>query len=352
LPTRDLVLIGASAGGVDALIRLVGAMPADLDACVLVVLHLPPRGRTNLPAILTRSGPLPAVEAEDGMPLRRGRIMTAPADHHLVVDAEQVAVARGPRENLHRPSVDVLLRSAAVNHGSRCCAIVLSGALDDGTSGMRAIAAVGGLTVVQDPADALVSSMPEHVLEAIVPDEVLAADEIGRRLAELLRHAGPVPVHGFDDHRTTLVQEVAMSRLEPASLDHDPPGSPSKFGCPDCGGVLWEITDGDGLRYRCRVGLAYTTLSLVSAGDSRLEDALWAALRALEEQETLARRMLDRPWAGGSEATRERLEERVEAASRRAAVLRELLLRPTAGGIGARAASVTAAGAVSEQAAG
>jgi two-component system chemotaxis response regulator CheB len=331
LPTRDLVLIGASAGGVDALIRLVGSMPADLDASVLVVLHLPSRGRSNLPAILARSGPLPAVEAQDGMALARGRIMTAPADHHLIVDRDRVAVVNGPRENLHRPSVDVLFRSAAVSRGETCCAIVLSGALDDGTSGMRAVAAAGGLTVVQDPADAVVSSMPEHVLEAIEPDEVLAAHEIGRRLPELLDRPVRAPVRSLDEHRPALAQEVAMSRLQPGSLDRDPPGSPSKFGCPDCGGVLWEIAEGKDVRYRCRVGHAYSSLSLVSAGDTRLEDALWAALRALEEHETLARRMLDRPWATGTEATRERLEERVQATSRRAEVLRGLLLKQPAG---------------------
>ena len=224
MPQRDVVVVGASAGGVDALIRLVAAIPANLPAAVLVVLHLSPRGRSNLAAILDRSGPLDAVEAADGAPLETGQIICARPDHHLVVEGEIIRVPRGAHENLHRPSVDVLFRSAAANHDARTCGIILSGALDDGTSGMRAIAATGGMTIVQDPDDALVPSMPQHVLEAIEPDHILAADEIGRRMPAMLRQPGRSSVRSLDEHRRALAMEVAIPLpRRPCLQQPDPP---------------------------------------------------------------------------------------------------------------------------------
>jgi two-component system chemotaxis response regulator CheB len=334
VPARDLVVVGASAGGVDALKRFVSGLPADLPASVLVVLHLPPHSHSNLPDILARSGPLPAVAARDGMPLEAGRILCAPPDHHLTLTADGVRVVRGPHENLHRPSVDVLFRSAALHHGARTCGVVLSGALDDGASGMRLIARAGGLTIVQEPSDALVPSMPRSVLDVLRPDAVLAAEEIGGRLSELLREPRRLPDEAMEHSRDGIRRELAMSELEPTAHDAPPPGQPSTFGCPDCGGVLWEAEEevGGDLRFRCRVGHAYTPRALLTAGDHRLEDALWAALRALEEQESLARRMSERSWAGVGERTRDRLRERMTEAHRRAEALREFLLTPMTDG--------------------
>lgn len=328
MPSRDLVVIGASAGGVDALMRVVRGLPADLPAAVAVVLHLPPDATSNLPAILERVGRLPAQTAVDGMALEPGRILCAPPDHHVTIRGSSVRVGRGPHENLHRPSIDVLFRSAALAADGRSCGIVLSGALDDGTTGMRAIHRTGGLTIVQDPADALVPSMPASVLEAITPSHVLTADEIGRRLPALLDE----PIGSREPiapaARAALEQEVAMSQVEPGAQDRPPPGDASAFGCPDCGGVLWELDDNGDLRFRCRVGHAYSARSLMAAEDAALEDTLWAALRALEEQESLTRRMLDRTWAQGADHTRVRLRERAEQAARRADILREFLLSP------------------------
>lgn len=327
MPSQNLVVVGASAGGVDALIRVVRGFPADLDAAVLVVLHLPPDALSNLPRILGRSGPLPAETAEDGMALQPGRILCAPPDHHLTVRDGHIRVARGPHENLHRPSVDVLFRSAALSSDGSTCGIVLSGALDDGTSGMRAIQRAGGLTIVQDPADALVPGMPESVLEVLTPDHILPADEIGRCLAELLRQPVRAREPMLGAARATLEQEVAMSQMDAGATDGTPAGHPSPFGCPDCGGVLWELDDNGGLRFRCRIGHAYSARSLIAAEDGNLEDTLWAALRALEEQESLSRRLLERSAASGGRSE-SRLRERMEEASRRADVLRDFLLQP------------------------
>jgi two-component system chemotaxis response regulator CheB len=195
---------------------------------------------------------------------------------------------------------------------------------------MAAIRRTGGLTIVQDPSDALVPGMPSSVLEVMEPHAVLPAHEIGQRLAGLL--AEPVAAVGdLTQMRQALRQEVAMSTLEPGAHDHEPPGTPSKFGCPECGGVLWELSENGDLRFRCRTGHAYSPRTLLAAEDAQLEDALWAALRALEEQEALARRLLDRRWAGGVSRTRDRLEQRTADARRRADILREFLLRPVGG---------------------
>jgi two-component system, chemotaxis family, protein-glutamate methylesterase/glutaminase len=323
VPQRDLVVIGASAGGVEALTRLVGELPARLPAAVLVVLHLSPDGPSNLPAILDRVGPLRAAAANEGDRLEQGLILCAPPDHHLTVHDGGVRVRRGPHENLHRPSVDVLFRSAALHRDGRTCGVVLSGALDDGTSGLRAIKRTGGMTIVQDPADALIPSMPLSAIQAVRPDHVLAADVIGRRLGDLVDGSKPASRHDTAAW-TKVAQEVAMSEL---TADQPPIGRPSPYGCPDCGGVLWEIPDGRDVRYRCRTGHAYSTRALLAAGHEGLDDALWAALRALEEQESLAGRLLDRvPGGTGGDGLRRRLEERASTASRRADLLRELLL--------------------------
>ena len=314
MPDRDLVVVGASAGGVEALIRVVGGLPDDFKAAVLVVLHVTPDAASNLPAILTRAGRLPAAHARDGEPIRPGHILVAPPDRHLLVRNGHVRLSSGPSENLHRPAVDVLFRSAAVNHDGRTIGVVLSGALDDGADGLRTIAMAGGLTVVQDPADALIPSMPTNAMEAAHVDRVLPADEIGRQLPDLL-HA-PHRENTMDQATTqTLERELALTEMGAARRPETPPGSPSVFGCPDCGGVLWEIDEQGGLRFRCRVGHAYSARALLAAEDAGLEDALWAALRALEEQESLSRRMLERHF--GSAAGR-RQAQRVVRARRQA----------------------------------
>jgi two-component system chemotaxis response regulator CheB len=333
VPDRDLVVVGASAGGVEALIRVVREFPADLDAAVLVVLHMTPNASSNLPAILARAGPLPASHARDGEPLERGRILVAPPDRHLLVRDGHARLSSGPSENLHRPAVDVLFRSAAINRDGRTVGIVLSGALDDGADGLRTIAMAGGLAIVQDPADALIPSMPLSALEAAGVEHVLPADQIGRQLPELLR--APHGENAMDQRmRETLEHEVAVSEMDGFRTAETPPGSPSGFGCPDCGGVLWEVGEQAGLRFRCRVGHAYTARALLAAEDAGLEDALWAALRALEEQESLSRRMLERHWGGAAQRSRKRLQQRTDELRERSEVLRRFLSSPVVGPFG------------------
>jgi two-component system, chemotaxis family, protein-glutamate methylesterase/glutaminase len=293
--TRDIILIGASAGGVEGLTAAVRGLPRDLPAAVFVVLHVPPLGDSALPSLLELAGSLPAEHARDGEPIQQGRIYVAPPDHHMLVRKGEVRLGRGPAENGHRPAVDPLFRSAALAYGARCLGVVLSGALDDGTAGLLAVKSRGGLAVVQDPQEALYPSMPRSALKHVAVDHVVSAKELGtllnRLVLEPLEHvhdAGAGTPEGAG-----LEVRVAAHDLHAAS-DLVERTAPSVFACPDCRGVLWEMREGELLRYRCRVGHAYLPQSLAAAQSERLEEALWSALRALREAAALSARLSER----------------------------------------------------------
>ena len=182
----QLIVIGASAGGVEALSKLVANLPRDLNACVCVVLHLAPRGVSALASILARSGPLPCRTAVDGEPLRRGEILVAPPDRHLIVDDGHAGLTVGPRENGHRPAIDALFRSAAATRDRGVIGVVLSGSRDDGSAGLAAIKQGGGRAIVQDPDDALYRDMPANALAQVKADAVVAADRVPTAIAALL----------------------------------------------------------------------------------------------------------------------------------------------------------------------
>jgi two-component system chemotaxis response regulator CheB len=259
---------------------------------VFVVLHTQPQGPGLLPDILSRSGPLPACHPEDGDPIRPGEIYVAPPDHHLLIDGDRVRVTRGPKENRHRPAVDPLFRSAALHYGPQVVGVVLSGALDDGTAGLQAIKQRGGVTVVQDPLEALYPSMPQSAMNNVALDYCLPVAEIPPLLARLARESAADPVDYPVPPRLQL--EAQMADYQPAPLAQESvPGIPSVYACPECHGVLWEIEDGSLLRFRCRVGHAYTADSMMAVHAESLEDSLWIALRALEESASLARRMAE-----------------------------------------------------------
>lgn len=201
MPHRDVIVVGTSAGGVEALRELAAALPPDLPASVLIVLHLSPGGPGLLPAILNRAGPLPAAHATDGEELRRGRIYVAPPDFHMLVADGRLRLARGPRENLHRPAIDALFRSAAAAWGPRVIGVVLTGALDDGTAGLGAIKRTGGVAVVQDPEEAAYPSMPRSALRNVRVDHCVPLAEIPPLLDQLSREPladGPAPVPPID----------------------------------------------------------------------------------------------------------------------------------------------------------
>ncbi|WP_103340629.1 chemotaxis protein CheB [Amycolatopsis sp. CA-126428] len=320
---RDLVVMGASAGGVEALRVVVRQLPADFPAAVLVVLHLAPSAPTALPQILSRAGRLRAEPATDGAPLVPGVIQVAPPDHHLLVDDGAVTLARGPTENGHRPAVNATFRSAALAAGPRVIGVVLSGSLHDGTSGLCTVVERGGLAVVQDPADALYAGMPESALARVPTEHVYPAEVLGKALDQLVRQqvepvavAPPSPALLLDDR-------IARDRVRRSALAEHAPAS--GYTCPDCHGTLLEAGD-EPAHYRCRVGHAWTAEALLAARGTEFERALWTALRSLEEKEEIAERMKRDAEARGHAGTVRRYTETARECASAAGTLRQFVL--------------------------
>lgn len=302
---RDIIVAGASAGGVESLVRLVRTLPRDLGAALFVVLHVPPSGSV-LPGILTRAGALTATHAQDGEPIEPGRIYVAPPDHHLILKRDGVRVERGPRENGHRPAVDPLFRSAARTFGTRVAGIVLSGSRDDGTAGLSAIKVRGGTTIVQDPTDAIYPAMPLSAIEYVDPDHVLPVEAIGELLVTLTRES---PMQPREEEMDDEAQLEEFPTAAQAAEEDAQPGEPSPYSCPECGGVLWEEpTHAELARFRCRVGHAFSEESLLAEHSQSLETALSTAHRALEEHAALCRRTAGRLRRRGHSSSAARFE--------------------------------------------
>ena len=314
-----VVLLGASAGGVEAISTVVAGLPEDLPAAVLVVLHVPAWGTSVLPNILDRYGRIPAHHAVDGEPLRNGRIYVAPPDRHLIVEDGVVRVLRGPKENGVRPAVDTLFRSAAQSHGAKVVAAVLSGTLDDGTAGLVAVRGHGGVTLVQDPADAPFPGMPESAVRYARPDHVAPIRDIA---ALITKHAANCQNGGRRGEGDGEMDLEDGSHARGA----DQEGTPSGLNCPECGGSLWERLDGELLRFRCRVGHAYSPESLFSHQLESLEGALWAAVVALQERGDLAMRLAERMVSRGRQGRAYRYEEQAADAQRKADQVRAAIL--------------------------
>jgi two-component system, chemotaxis family, protein-glutamate methylesterase/glutaminase len=324
-PAPSVVVVGASAGGVEALTALAGGLPEDLDAAVCVVLHLPAGAESRLAEIISRAGPLPAIQARGGEELTRGRVYVAPPDRHLMVRGRYVLVGRGAHENGVRPSIDVLFRSAAISHGRRAVAVVLSGARDDGVAGASAVGARGGCVVVQSPDDALFPGMPSETVSRDHPDRVLPLAELAAAVTTAVRRLSKeVPMSENDGDEMSLETEYAT--LDAEALERDgPPGDSSPYACPACGGVLWELADEDLLRFRCRVGHAYSAEGAVEAQGESVEAALWTALRALQERAQLSERLAAQVGSAGATRSRTRFEAFAREAREQADLIRRVL---------------------------
>jgi two-component system, chemotaxis family, protein-glutamate methylesterase/glutaminase len=285
----NVVAVGASAGGVEALTHFAAGLPPDLPYAVLVVLHMPVGAPSVLARILDRSGPLPAAQALDQEPLEPGTIRVAVPNRHLLVDDHKVALSEGPTENGHRPAINALFRSVALTYGQRAVSVLLSGVLDDGTLGSAAIRSRGGTTIAQTPTDALFPAMPLNAIMAGVVDHEMAALEVGGMLKQLAdrvfeeREMEP-------DARMELENRIAMARRFSTEIDAEALGPPSGYTCPDCNGALISVSEGN---YRCHVGHAWTADALLHARDDEIEGALWVAIRSLQEKAKLSRRLAD-----------------------------------------------------------
>lgn len=337
-----LIGAGASAGGVEALLALVGGLPPDLPAAVLVVLHQAPTAPTVLPDLLDRRCALAVGHGRDGEVVERGRVYVAPPDRHLLVHDGRLVVSRGPKENGHRPSVDPLFRSLALAAGPSAVGVVLSGMLDDGAAGLLGIVRHGGTAVVQDPEEAVFPDMPRAALHQVPGAVVRPVAELATVFAALAER----PVLGGAGASTQLRYEVAVARNDTGSFARsDPPGPPAGLSCPDCSGPLFDLSEQHLLHYRCRVGHSWTEESLHAEQEGRVEDALYAALQALEEKAALQHRIAASAAARNSTRLVTRARDSAHDALRAASQVRGLLTEPA--GDGAPAQETTTDGEVS-----
>jgi two-component system chemotaxis response regulator CheB len=294
---RNIIAIGTSAGGVEALLSLARGFEAGLPATVLVTIHLASHARSVMDRLLTRTGPLEAQFAAQGEVMRTSRIYLAPPGYHLIVDGSTVSLGSGPRENNARPSIDVMMRSAAVCCGYRAVGVLLTGTLGDGAAGLSALARCNAVTVVQDPSDAAFPEMPLTALNRVAPDHVVRLSDMPRLLAALVH--GPAADPARPPER--LLYEVEMARSGQTRIgDMDRIGRRSVLSCPDCGGVMWEMEDGDVMRFRCHVGHAYTAGLMNFAVDESLRRALTSARRAFDERIALLDKLAAEAENGGS----------------------------------------------------
>ena len=323
----SVVVIGASAGGIDALKLIAEKLPADLAAPVLVVMHVSPDSPGYLPEILAGCGPLPAANARSGDILRNGMIYVAPPDRHLLVESNgRIRTPRGPRENRSRPAIDPLFRSVALGFGSRGIGVILSGMLDDGATGLRGIKLCGGTTIVQDPVDAIVDSMPLSALRSVTVDYCRPASEIGPLIARLTKTRKlRTDVVMEESMRRQLETEVAIARDASDAAAIMEFGTPSTFTCPECHGALLKLRGQRPLRFRCHTGHAFTADSLLAELNGATDQVVWDAVRAIQEGAMLLTHLAEH-WEGVDPTVAERYRGQVGAALHRADLIRQTIM--------------------------
>jgi two-component system chemotaxis response regulator CheB len=325
---RDVVVVGASMGGVQALRRLLGGLPADLPAALFIVLHTADHDHGLLARVLSSSSSLPVATAVEGERFVRGCVYIAPPDRHLIVGPDHVHVRRGPRENGTRPAIDPLFRSAAAHCTTRVIGVLLTGLLDDGTAGLQAIKRCGGLAVVQDPRDSAYDQMPRSAIRHVAVDHVLPLEEIPAALAALTRERPPPPGEVPDDIRA----EALIAAQEFRDMEHASRAGPlSPITCPDCHGTMQEIIDGGLVRYRCHTGHAFTLETLGAIQAEAWERALYGAYRSQHERSMVVRRMAEQARRQGASGVA-LLERRAESYEEGAELLRRLIASGNSGG--------------------
>ncbi len=322
---HDLIVIGGSAGSLEPLQSLLADLPADLPAAILIVIHL--GAISHLAYILNKDCKLDVRQAESGQALMPGRVYVAVPDHHLLVHDGHVLVRRGPRENLSRPAIDPLFRSAAASFGGRVIGVVLSGALNDGTAGLSAIKECGGLAVVQSPEDATVPGMPLSALRLVDVDRCVDAVDMAATLSELVhKPAGLTPEIPFN-----VRLEAAIAAEEATGMSaEDKLGRPSHFTCPECHGTLWELDDERMLRYRCHVGHAFTGDAMLAAQAGEAEQLLWSLLRSHRERAALARSLAKKEREQNRHSLADDLMARAESYQEDADLVEQLIQRDRA----------------------
>jgi two-component system chemotaxis response regulator CheB len=323
MSNRDIIVIGGSAGATAPLKDILGRLPIDLPAAVFIVLHIPSQGIGILSTVASAASRLPVVQAKSGMVIRNGHIYLAAPDHHLLLFESHIMLGRGPRENMVRPAIDPLFRSAALEYGPRVIGVVLSGLLSDGAAGLTAIKQCGGLALVQDPADAIADEMPLRALEATTVDLCVPGARIGDVLSDLVQEeAGtrlPVPPEIRLEVEIAAGERVGSDSLSTIA-------NPAPLTCPACGGVLSELKMEHPLRFRCQVGHAYTADALAKEQEGRVDEALRVALRIIEERAELVHRMAEDGRRSGRTAVAKMYDARAVEYREYADMIRRVML--------------------------
>jgi two-component system chemotaxis response regulator CheB len=331
MPARELVVVGTSMGGVEALVRLVRKLPAEFPAALLVVEHLPPGCRSRLPEILSRAGPLAATHPRGGESIIPGHIYIAPPDYHLLVEPGRLALSHTAHENRFRPSIDPLFRSAARHYGTRVIAILLSGGAGDGIAGLLAVRNAGGVAVVQHPDDAYAPGMPQNAIQLAGADYILPVAAMAALLERLVGRSDATGGGGqmSIDPIEKMSQFVDRDML--AQQNGERPGQTSVYSCPECGGVLWQVDQKEMVRFRCHVGHAYYAEQLLQGQAETLEAALWSAVRMFRERSTLAHQLAQAERSRGNAETAGRYQEQGDLSQRHGEAIQQILLNNETG---------------------
>jgi two-component system chemotaxis response regulator CheB len=323
---HNIVVIGASAGGVYALKEIVAELPADFQATIFIVQHVSADAPSYLPDILNYGGKLKAYHAVDGDVIRPGTIYVAPPDHHMLVEKDRILVKKGPKENRFRPSIDALFRSAAYTFGPRVIGVILTGLLNDGTSGMWSVKRLGGISVIQKPEEALYPSMPESVRENVEVDFTVSIAQLTSLLTELTRQkvADKPALTPHEDY--LMATEIKLAQEKPnKAMDIFNQGTLTPLTCPECHGSLVSIQEGGLVRYRCHTGHGFSSGSLIEGVSHSVEDSLWSAIRSLEELVMLLDKTAEGLESKGNTDIARSYRERSEKARERIEKIRPLL---------------------------
>jgi two-component system chemotaxis response regulator CheB len=325
---RDIIVIGASAGGLSPLRSFVGSLPSNFKGSVFIVLHIPPYSESQLASILSKAGQLKVVEPRDGEAIKPGMVYVAANDHHLLLENSKVVVKKGPKENRFRPSIDALFRSAAYVYGSRVIGIVLSGLLNDGTSGLWSIKRLGGVTIIQDPEDAAYPQMPQNVLEYVEVDYTMPVAQIGELIVELSEEAAPKTKKISATERKLLELEVLIAtRADAFDMGIMNFGELTPFTCPDCHGALARLAEGELIRFRCHTGHAYTASTLLAELSTSVEEMLWQGMRGMEEMNLLLQNIEKHLKELGHRKQAAIFKDKAEEAAHRARIIHDSIFR-------------------------
>jgi two-component system, chemotaxis family, protein-glutamate methylesterase/glutaminase len=319
---RNIVVIGASAGGIAPLQALVSRLQPGFPAVLCAVVHGASAVRPHLPETIAAHTRLEVRFPNHRERMRNGILLLAPPDRHLVIKESEVLLTRGPRENLWRPSVDVLFRTAAVAHSSRVIGVVLSGALDDGTAGAAAICACGGAVLVQQPEESEVPDMPLSVLRNLDGIRVVKAAELPDALLQIV--GTDAPAHAVPE--TLRIEAGFAEDPMPPEDEYSKLGELSQNTCPECGGPLREAA-GDLLRFRCRTGHAFSAHVLEELTRKDIESSLWSAIRLFQQRANIDRGLAHKESKNGRLHGADQYAMRAAEAQGHASVLHDLLMR-------------------------